>query len=313
MTSAATITNSLRLDPPTFTIDEEEDDDNIELWSFRLPVAFPLQALKGLELPITTTTTNGGGLPATKISVDGQEYRVELGDAEDTESFRVLIPQKGKNRNGGDLDGSDGNGSSTEEDDEGMNNNKDSRMLVPSKRIFTKHFSILSDVLHMTESQLAPREGPTPKDKMRHAYSHVPQRTGLKRRWMPLGVDHEPTIVETAAEPIALSKHKATKPSTHNSTSTTKGKTKQQKAPLSSSEVVVEGGRDETSTPSQKRLKKEEEKDENDTSTDDDDEKNEKLSKSERKAKKAEKKAAKKAKKEAKKAKKASKKVKKES
>lgn len=294
MTSTTTTARSLlHLDPPKFSVDDDEEDEDIELWSFRLPVAFPLTALKGLELSIT-----GGGV--TKLSADGIEYRLEPGDVQDTESFRVLVPKKHNNRNkknktnGEDDSHSDSDSSSSSSSDHD-NEVKDSGKIpkmVPLKKSFVRHFSVLVDVPHKAETQLAPREGPPPQDTMRHAYSHVPQRSGLKRRWMPLGVTSTTTTVTARKEggPTTVAVP-AVSTATKQRSDSDKGESKG-----SSSKKRKTTG--DASLP------------DSDASSDAADDA--KLSKSERKAKKAEKKAAKKAKKEAKKAKKESKKVKEE-
>jgi hypothetical protein len=128
---------------------------------------------------------------------------------------------------------------------------------------------------------------------MRHAYAHVPQRSGLKRRWMPLGantsMENEQT---TLSVPVATTKTTSKGVRSHSA--------KQETISVDKS----------TGASPKKRMKTE---DVPSPESDDSSEVDEKLSKSERKARKAEKKAAKKAKKEAKKAKKAAKKVKKES
>jgi hypothetical protein len=292
MTSTTTTARSLlHLDPPKFSVDDDEEDEDIELWSFRLPVAFPLTALKGLELSIT-----GGGV--TKLSADGIEYRLEPGDVQDTESFRVLVPKKHNNRNkknktnGEDDSHSDSDSSSSDHDNEVKDSGKIPKM-VPLKKSFVRHFSVLVDVPHKAETQLAPREGPPPQDTMRHAYSHVPQRSGLKRRWMPLGVTSTTTTTVTARReggPTTVAV-----PAVSTATKQRSDSDKEESKGSSSKKRKTTG---DASLP------------DSDASSDAADDA--KLSKSERKAKKAEKKAAKKAKKEAKKAKKESKKVKEE-
>ena len=306
--TGSTTALSLQLDPPRFTVDVE--DDTLELWSFRLPVSFPLSALKGVEVSLT-----GGVTKILTSTVDGKEYRLEPGDKEDTESFRVLIP---KGDDGTDKDGSSSTSSSSEDDDEDdEDEKKDSARtipkMVPLKKSFAKHFSVLADVPPMTETQVAPREGPPPQDatSMRHAYSSIPQRTGLKRRWMPLGVVCvvPPTNPMEGEDQVQLTR---TAPTAAASSTKTNHKGRSDSvASISTHRETRLADQATSDSPSKKRIKTDEiPSPDSDASSDVVDEK---LSKSERKAKKAEKKAAKKAKKEAKKAKKAAKKVKKES
>lgn len=268
---------TLQLDPPKFTVDGNDED--IELWAFRLPVSFPINALKGVEV-----STSG----VTKVSANGKDYRIELGETEYTDSFRVLVPKD-------DGDERSGNESSSSDDDENeANDTRKLRKLVPLKRPFTKHFSILIDEPELSETQLAPQEGPPPKEKMRSAYSHVPQRSGLKRRWMPLGVANP-----LAGEPLKLPAQIV---------AGTNGKSRSNSVVSVTTKREPIAVKPETGIPESKRIKL----DDTPAAETDDSSEDKKLSKSERKAKKAEKKAAKKAKKEAKKAKKASKKVKRE-
>lgn len=285
---------SLHLDPPKFSFDEENED--LELWSFRLPVSLSVDALKGIKFD----PLKGSGT----FSADGKEYRIQLGDTAETDSFRVLVPQnKNSKANRGDDDddesssSSSGNSSNDDDDDEdeagGTNGKSKKGKLRPCKVAFSKHFQVLASVPILTESQLAPLEGPPPADKMRHAYAPITQRSGLKRRWMPIGV---PKVVDDKAKP-----KKRSVPSAKKEEAASKDEAR---------DSVVKM---EIDTPPSKRIKKEQADDSEDS--DDDSSSSvgdKKLSKSERKAKKAEKKAAKKAKKEAKKAKKAAKKAKKE-
>jgi hypothetical protein len=263
---ATTDVTEVHLDPPTFTLDESNSD--LELWAFRLPVALPLSALKDVTLSTDGTTI---------FSFNDQEYRIQSADLEEMESFRVLIPREEKNNESSTKDSDDDD---DDDDDEEEKEAKKKGTLRPCRLGFTKHFQVLANTPAMTESQVAPREGPAPQDKMRRAYAPIAQRSGLKRRWMPVGA-HQ--IATTVKEEHAPSKVKIEK----------------------ESQVPTEA----ESQPPSKRIKRTEDaSDASDSSSDDD----KHLPRAERKARKAEKKAAKKAKKEAKKAKKAAKKVKKE-
>jgi hypothetical protein len=279
---------SMQLDPPKFTFDEENGD--LEVWSFRLPVFLSVDALQGVKFDPSTGST-------TFAAPDGKEYRIQAGDAAATDSFRVLVPKK--KGSGEDDDKSSSSSSSNSDDGDDDDEEEDTygatkkAPLRPCKMAFSKHFQVLASVPVLTESQLAPQEGPPPADKtMRHAYAPVAQRTGLKRRWMPIGVarvDQDADASKPKKRTVAAQKQKV---------------------------VSKEEGEDSAvkmeidSSPS-KRIKREQgDSDDSDASSSSPGD--EKLSKSERKAKKAEKKALKKAKKESKKAKKAAKKAKKE-
>ena len=185
----------LRIPRPEFTIDS--DNDHLELWSFRLPTNVPLGSLNG----ITIDLKNNMG----RFKVDDNEYRIELGESVENESFRVLVPTSG---------------SKEDDDDESMNDSddeeSDQKYLQASSLPFSRHWNVVTAFPQRTERELAPREGPTPVDNVRHAYSHVPQRTGLKRRFMPMGVKAEkslalidPMIKDTSSTPSSSAKVKS--------------------------------------------------------------------------------------------------------
>lgn len=297
-TTSSTL-DALQLDPPKFTVDENNED--LELWSFRLPVSLSVSALKGIKYhPSKGYAT---------FSADGKEYRLQLMKDADMESFRVLVPQVtnkakggGKGENGGDDDDKSSSSSSDDDDDEegeGADGETTKGMLQPSKKAFSKHFQVLSSVPTLTESQLAPLEGPPPADKMRHAYAPVAQRTGLKRRWMPLGV----AKVDTNEDGNDASKPKKRR-TTSSSDPKEEAAPKEKSRNTSASKIEIESR-------SSKQIKTEQ-ADSEDSDDSEESPEDKKLSKSERRAIRAEKKAAKKAKKEAKKSKKAAKKAKKE-
>ncbi len=268
---AAIDATELQLDPPNFTIEEENND--LELWTFRLPVSLPVSALHDVTLSIDSNTT-------TTFKANGQEYRIQVGDIEEMESFRVLVPQDQEDK--GDNSSSDSDDDDDDDDDKQEKEQSKKGTLRPCRLGFSKHFQVLANISTLTESQLAPRNGPPPEDKMRHAYAPIAQRTGLKRRWMPLGAQPSQDDIK---------QNNSLTPATIKNEKTNHVK------------------RDNDSQPPRKRIKQNEgASDDSDSSSEDD--KN--LSKTERKAKRAEKKAAKKAKKEAKRAKKAAKKAKKE-
>ncbi|KAL3945728.1 MAG: hypothetical protein SGBAC_000212 [Bacillariaceae sp.] len=249
----------LRIPRPEFTIDSENDD--LELWSFRLPTNVPLSKLNGMAIDLK----NNVG----KFKVGDVEYKIILGDSVENEAFRVLVPAS--------------ESSEEADDDESMEDSDDEegpqKYLQVSSLPFTKHWNVVSAFPQRTERELAPREGPTPVDKIRHAYCHVPQRTGLKRRWMPMGVKADKSLA--SINPM-LSTSRTPSKSTNSKSSSSIEKGKGKGTPIS-----PEGTDMDTSTPSSKRIKVEHA-----------------TIKSEKKANKAERKSAKKAKKEAKKLKK---------
>jgi hypothetical protein len=249
------VPSSLQLPRPDFAVDSENED--LELWTFRLPTNVPVSSLNNVEIDLSTKTA--------EFQVGDQAYKIVLGDAVENESFRVLVPAED--------DKSDASNSDDDSDNDDEKSDKQ-EFLQPSALPFARHWNAMTAVPVLSETQLAPREGPPPVDIMRHAYSHVPQRTGLKRRWMPMGVK-----VEKSTMPAIFT---ATKPT----------KTVEEEGPKKSSTLKREAIE---ITPPTKRIKVEDDQEEVGQAP---------MSRSDKKSIKAEKKSAKKAKKEAKKVKK---------
>ena len=150
---------SLKIEPPEFSLDNNVDD--YELWTFRLPVSVPLRDLDKVELDVNAEGICG------QFESNGEKYKIQFGDTVENESFRVLVLDQEQQ----------------DSDDE------DERYLQPSSVAFSRHLNVSVATQEMTETTLAPRieNSPKPEDKVRHAYAPVAQRAGLKRRWMPLG------------------------------------------------------------------------------------------------------------------------------
>jgi hypothetical protein len=170
----------LTLDPPAFTLEDENPD--LEIFTFRMPSRIPLNSLDKLEFDLSGTK------PCTFQAGDAK-YKLQLGTAVENESFRVLVP-KAKAKKADDKDSDD----SDDDDDD------DEKYLQPASIIFSRHFNVLATTKELNERTIAPHQDKAPAnvDPMFRAYSHVPQKTGLKRRWMPLGV---PVAAACAAEP----------------------------------------------------------------------------------------------------------------
>lgn len=166
------------LDPPTFRLPsdpagaQKNGSSRYELWTIRLPASVNIEDLEGCSLqlnqPTTATTTPG------YFESNGTNYSLQWGHAVEHESFRVLVPLAHPN---------DDDDSSSDDDDE---NGK--KFLVPVPAPFARHLNAVTAVT-ASETDLAPRldQAPAAVDPIRRAYAHVPQKTGLKRRWMPLG------------------------------------------------------------------------------------------------------------------------------
>jgi hypothetical protein len=141
----------LKLEPPTFSLPVDGD---FELWTIRMPINVDLDALNGMKLSLDKKQL---GVLKSK----DKKYGVVLGEPFETESFRVLVEQDGE-------------------------------FLVPTKVPIAKHLNIVhADALkEIKQTDLAPgiERAPTPVGPVRKAYSVVPQKSGLKRRWMPPGL-----------------------------------------------------------------------------------------------------------------------------
>jgi len=185
---------SLHVDRPEFDIDESNED--IELWSIRVPRRFATKSLDGLELELDS------GKPVAFTGEDGTKYLLEEGETAGRDCFRALIPwdgdekKKKKKETAKDLEDSD-SGSDDDDDDDDEDNKEEAEEdkgynLQPTCKPFVRHFDVIVDYDRQTDRQVAPLKGPEPADKMRHAYAPVPQRTGLKRRWMPPGTKPVP-------------------------------------------------------------------------------------------------------------------------
>mmetsp|Transcript_514 Transcript_514/g.772 ORF Transcript_514/g.772 Transcript_514/m.772 type:complete len:235 (-) Transcript_514:624-1328(-) len=145
----------LKLDPPSFSL----PGDDFELWTMRLPQGVDPSLLNGIKI------STGTRQKAT-VKAGDTRYGIALGDAVESESFRVLV-----------------------ENAEGF--------MIPATMPFVKSINIVNEdtLKDAVETELAPSidRAPTPVDDVRHAYSTVPQRSGLKRRWMPMGVGLPPS------------------------------------------------------------------------------------------------------------------------
>ena len=212
--SKATKTSVLDLPDPEFSL--EKDNPNLELWTFRLPTHIPICALNNLKMENILSSKqqhqSGGNISTAKFQHNGKSYHLLLSDTlVENESFRVLTPKE--------KDGSD----------EGDDND----VLNPCSKPFSKHFNVLADVPELSETKLAPREGPPAQDDtMRSAYRHVPQRAGLKRRWMPLGTKLEKNEEEVVSPPpTKRMKTDSTDSSAPNTVTDKNSSTKKTKAP----------------------------------------------------------------------------------
>ncbi|OEU21862.1 hypothetical protein FRACYDRAFT_232007 [Fragilariopsis cylindrus CCMP1102] len=194
-----------------------DNDSNFELWTFRVPSEMNIKDLHGVELVL-----NGDNKKST-IQQINDKFTLKQGESVENHNFRVLV--NGNNGSGKDDDSNSSSSSSDSDDDEDKTTNTTAPkyLLHPSSKTFTRHFNVNSALYtKKTEMELAPRNGPKPSfandgTKLRHAYSSIPQRTGMKRRWMPLGVP------KTKAKeiPISLMENISTKNDSKNAANAT--------------------------------------------------------------------------------------------
>jgi hypothetical protein len=145
----------LTLSPPTFPLPDDMDD--YELWTVRLPSSLNIESLQGVELD----TKKLGRFQAENI-----DYGMTYGHAVENEHFRLLV------RNGD--------------------------YLHPHDQPFDRHVNVVdaSSLKDTVDTELAPRleMAPPTVDAVRKSYSHIPQASGLKRRWMPPGASAPSTV-----------------------------------------------------------------------------------------------------------------------
>lgn len=152
--------------------------DDVELWTIRLPQHLQLSDLEGLQLQ-----EDGSMMIGTTFPVKGTDYEVKEGNKAENECFRVLVKKISNNRDSGEQE-EDSSEDDVSDDDEEDNK----KYLYPSNKSFSKHVNIVEHIPSVTETELAPRETPSTHGcTLKIAYESVPQRGGLKRRWVPIG------------------------------------------------------------------------------------------------------------------------------
>ncbi len=206
------INPELNLEPPA-PMDhmDSDDEDRYELWTVRVPVSMKVEELNGVTIDLNALR-NG------RMELSDGKYVLSQGESNENETFRVLVPESGKNSDSGSDSNSDSDSSSFSDSDdedeakkkkksENKNNNK--FLLYPSRKGFSRHLNIHKNLLERkTEAELAPSKGPDPVGcKLKHSYSHIPQRKGLKRRWMPFGntqkaIEIDPKLITLKAEKL---------------------------------------------------------------------------------------------------------------
>ena len=187
--------------PPTFQLpnDFESNRKRYELWSVRVPVHFDMNCLDNVELSIASPQkqqqqqnsekrgiTSSVGQNISEFQVNNTMHAITSGHLMESEHFRILHPKQTM-KDESDNDDSD-------DDDDGSKKKKEdssSFVMTPIPFVFDKQIHIAEIPSYgETETDIAPSTECAIKpdvSKMRIAYSDIPQATGLKRRWNPIG------------------------------------------------------------------------------------------------------------------------------
>lgn len=205
------------LDIPNFSLEEKTfDSSRYELWSIRLPTSMPIQDLDGCELAVPASAsrivpcgsvaadTSEDAKPVSFTAKDEQKYSFRWGHFVENDSFRVMLPKEEEG----------------EDEEEMQDTDPSSKYLRPSSVSFQRHINVVYHTEEVSETKLAPGITNAPKPslqegmKMRIAYESVPQKSGLKRRWMPLGSKTSTQVVAengvNGNQPMAVVKREAT-------------------------------------------------------------------------------------------------------
>jgi DNA-directed RNA polymerase I subunit RPA34.5 len=162
--------SSLRtLDIPSFTL--PLNDDRYELWTVRLPTAVNLNDMHSVSFRLTSDDPDGEAiLPRNTFQTNGgSKYAFQLGHAVENESFRLLLPA--------------------------LSDEDNDKLMVTAPSTFQKHVNVVlvPPSIHDDEAPSMPLE----QAQRRRAYAPVPQKTGLKRRWLPFGAAPPTGLTQT--------------------------------------------------------------------------------------------------------------------
>ena len=175
--TSKSVSNKSYYSNPAYQLpDEVEKDPNrYELWTVRLPIDMTLTDLDGTSVQLE-------GSKKSRFELKDKRYEACWGSQVENESCRLLVqPSKSTTENNNNKatrsDSDDSSEDETEQQKEGF--------LYPSSRSFSRHLIINEHFTAKGERTLAPAadQAPPSKDPLRLAYTHVPQRTNLHRRW----------------------------------------------------------------------------------------------------------------------------------
>ena len=228
--------------PATLTLPEQwnSDPDRFEFWSLRVPQNISLDQMvpqiqqQPLVLPseknnknkspkkkytaTTATTTleqpifhvdqnnNNNNNETSTSTTTKTPYTLQFGHAAENEGLCLLVPRSWIHPHDDDDDDDDNeNGTHSQQHNNDTNNTATNEPYVPVPWTrFRHHLQVVQHTEPKGERILAPPpdEAP-PAPQLRPAYTPVPQKTGLKRRWHPLGcADKEGTLQDQQTQTL---------------------------------------------------------------------------------------------------------------
>jgi len=196
MTEATATINIPSFEPPP------SDDSDNEIWLLRAPANIDVsELLNNTQLNFASDPSSNSNILSRFTSSDGtgEEYALSLGDVNESQNLRLLVPDK---KTADDSSSSDSDSSSSSSDDEDKKTTSNN-ILVPYAHPFKRQIHLTIANKEQSDLAVAPPQSSAPKpalkdedtkvvngtvEKMRLAYVPVAQRKGLKRRWnMPGG------------------------------------------------------------------------------------------------------------------------------
>jgi len=186
---------------PSFEPPSSDDSDNNEIWLLRAPANVDVfELLNNTQLNFASDPSSNNNILSRFTNSDGtEEYALSLGDLNESQNIRLLVPDNKSADDSSSSSNSDSSSSSDEEEKKTTSNN----ILVPYAHPFKRQIHITIANKEESDLAVAPSQSSAPKpalkdedtkvvngtvEKMRLAYVPVAQRKGLKRRWnMPGG------------------------------------------------------------------------------------------------------------------------------
>ena len=287
---------------PTFQPPTDLNDSDNELWLVRAPANMDVSAiLNNIQLDlIDPSLSNSSNNNSTTVlskfkssggaagdegeggspEEEGEEYTLSLGDVNEIQNMRLLVPdeEEAKEANSD----SDSDSSSDDDDDDKKKKKKEtSKLLTPYTHPFQHHIHITSSYADQSELTIAPSQNSAPNpatgddyrgskngrvENIRLAYVPVPQKRGLKRRWnMPGGgkidaatvkADDASYAVKKEEEDVTDDEHVATKSTEMMSSTSSKKRVKKEEDDVVTDEDGAAKSTEKSSSKKQKSSSK---------------------------------------------------------